>query len=1161
MLSENHRWNILGSHFKKKGFVHHQIDSFNHFLTEGIENILKGEPPLVIKPKNHDAENTSQYEYYIINISNPHISKPTVIEETRKLKGFTPAEARRRNLNYDSPVYVNIQTKIKYKDQKEETCLHKRVVLCRIPIMLRSCKCYLETMTPEERIRAGECERDGGGYFIVKGNERTLVCQLRGAYNIPIVLKQKSREKYSYVAEIRSMSNETGHSVLLKACMGKDDRTLVLSLPYIKELIPIGIVMKALGVFSAKDIQDLIDLNHPKMKRYIKLFLRDSYFCNELESGFNFFSKNKKEELLKENPNIKQKEIIDHIKYMWETLDEEEKEYWKNQSTQHKALNYIGQFSLHILKENERVDYAKQVITSELFPHLGITSSMKQKKFFLGYILNKLISTHIGLRKQDDRDNYQLKRVESAGILCYELFRQLYKKYRQAIVSSIEKKKQNPDILAIVNRLPIITNGLRHSFATGNWGVPKNSYIRAGVSQILSRLSYGATLSNLRRINIPMGKESKNTKIRQIHPSQIMFICPVETPEGAPVGIVLNLSLLTKISEKFSPILVIENLEPYFNNVNSDEYYNSSTKIFINGGLVGSVPDAERFIEIFMKKRSANFLPYSCSISYNDLDDEISIFCDEGRLLRPVFTVSGKELTVKEEDGVDWDTLVEKGRIVYLDNNEINDKVIAFSQNELTKYHNDYCEIAPAMMMGIMGSMIPFPDHSQSPRNCYQAAMGKQAISMYALSHLVRTDTITHVLTYPQKPLVTTRAAEMMGFNAMPSGINAIVAVACYTGFNQEDSIILNYSAVQRGLFWATSYRTFVGEEKKQGTYTVEKFGLPPLDQRRHDANYSFLDDNGIIRKRHRDGSAVYVQQGDVIVGKVLIKSDKSGNEEITDSSLVLAKGEGGYVDRIFVSTNPNGYKLVKIVLRKTRIPEIGDKFASRSAQKGTCGMVYAQQDMPWTADGICPDIIINPHCLPSRMTINQLMETVLGKAGCMTGEIADATPFTSSSVNVAEEICNKLQMQGFDRTGKEVLYNGKTGQPMGSVFIGPVYYQRLKHMVSDKMHARAQGPNTTLTRQPLEGRSRDGGLRFGEMERDCMIAHGTSRFLQGALCDRSDPYNTPICEVCGNFSTSGKNCKGCQTDKVSQINIPYISKLVIQELNSMLIKCKIKAK
>jgi DNA-directed RNA polymerase II subunit RPB2 len=1537
MLSENHCWDILGNHFKNKGFVHHQTESFDHFLNTTLPKLISEEPPLIITPEPND----SNYKKYTVSFSDVYIPNPTVIEEDRTLRPFTPAEARQRDLNYDSPVYVNVTTTTEYENKPPEIEIHRRVIIARIPIMLRSSRCYLSNMTASERIKAGECEKDEGGYFICKGKERVLIAQLRGVYNIPKVIQQKSGEKYKLISEIRSMSEETGHSALVKAMIGNDNRTLVFSIPYIKDTIPIGIVFKALGYTDEFEIRDLIGIDTEKAEKYIKLILRDSFVCEETSDGF---------ELFKEN-NIETDNIhIENIQDEWDNLDNEEQNEWKKEMTRLNALRFIGNQSLHTLKEDEKINYAKQVVENELFPHMGITSTIKEKAYFLGHVVNKLLSTFLGMRKEDDRDDYMNKRVESSGVLCYELFRQLFKKYVSTIATNIEKKKQIPDAMTLIPRLPIITNGLRHCFGTGNWGVPKNIYIRTGVSQVMSRLSYGATLSNLRRINIPVGKESKNAKIRQIHPSQIMYLCPSETPEGQSIGIVLNLSLLTRISERFPSVLIKEVIETSENIILLDEYDgpNDQTKIFLNGLLCGITEDPDEMISELKEYRKMKLFPYDVSISYDDMDNEINIHSDEGRLLRPVFTVQNNQLQISIEDGIEWDELVENGFIEYVDNNEINNAVVAFNQNELSKYHCDYCEIAPAMMLGIMASIIPWPDHSQAPRNCYQAAMGKQAMSMFALSHLIRTDTITHVLGTPQKPLVGTKSAQMMGFDEMPSGINAIVAIACYSGFNQEDSVIINHSAVQRGLFWATSYRTHVEEEKKHST-AFDSIGLPPLDKRRQDINYSLLDENGIIRSRHpiitddngntSGGGSIYVEAGDVIIGKVLIQSNKNNSDELSDNSLVIKKGEEGYIDRVYVSTSPNGYKLVKVVIRTIRIPEVGDKFASRSAQKGTCifetetvsifnglskqikdivptdkvwgysenglsiescvavnymgeketlkitmlngqdltctkdhqiltkdgwkeaqeltkndlivanlpnpldvkgedekdwsltmsysnstkeriifenkikpaktvtmtmtldmnkqrekslafarilGMIMAdgwicgykdrenqyrggvalgtlidvklfitdiklliagekangkpiicretarfyesksyagscyvyelpaylarmfasipgipigkrilsppswpdfletapksiireflgglfggdgtapfitrgeiycmefywkgllshadrcqehitklqsmlkkcnvtssvskqkkrvsyakdgeqricyglklrrnsefcdnigfrysmykqckltaattywkmraysnrknipngiewlkiigayewfekgthcvsrdmmeipyyylpidnikegkiekvyditvqnlssfivnglvvhncgavlnEADMPFTSNGIIPDIIMNPHAIPSRMTINQIMESVLGKSCAIEGTFGDATPFTSNSTGIAEQLCERLQMNGYERTGTEPLYNGMTGEYMGDVFIGPVYYQRLKHLVSEKMHARSQGPNATLTRQPLEGRSREGGLRFGEI-------------------------------------------------------------------------------
>ena len=378
-------------------------------------------------------------------------------------------------------------------------------------------------------------------------------------------------------------------------------------------------------------------------------------------------------------------------------------------------------------------------------------------------------------------------------------------------------------------------------------------------------------------------------------------------------------------------------------------------------------------------------------------------------------------------------------------------------------------------------------------------------------------------------------------------------------------------------MFTATTYKTYTEDEKKEG-YTFVKIGTPPLDKRRCDANYCLLDENGVVRLRHptwtdslgqtQGGGSVHVQPGDVIVGKISVRNPKDTEEELSDCSLVLKKGEEGYVDRIFSSVTPNGYRLVKVVIRRMRVPEVGDKFASRAAQKGTVGMVYSQEDMPWTAEGITPDILINPHCIPSRMTINQLMESVLGKSCAVEGTSGDATAFTTASTGgelkgttIAQQLCERLGMNGYDGYGNETLFNGMTGEPMGEFFIGPVYYQRLKHLVSDKIHARATGAVTTLTRQPLEGRSRDGGLRFGEMERDCMIGHGTTKFLQERLYDCSDKYVAPICKHCGNIATTQTECSGCQADDVARVKLPYVSKLVLQELNAMMLKTKIAVK
>lgn len=1141
-IDEEHTWKIIENFFKKNGLVHQQIESFNYYIDRGIQRSIDEEADIIIETLKGK---------YQVSFGSVYIYSPGVVEDDRNLKTIFPAESRNRDLNYDSAISCDITETFFDVDNKViETNTHHRITIGRTPIMLRSGKCNLSKLSIGERIEKGECEKDAGGYFIIRGNERVIVSQLRNNYNQVIVLKiagsdketscvgKTSKKKFSHVAEMRSMSEQTGHSVSLQAKIGVDNRTVVFSLPYIKELIPVGIIFKALGFCEPEDIINFIGVDSIDTGKYMRFIIRDSHFIENRED----------------------------------------------------ALNYIGQFSIHVIPKEKRLEYACQVVESELVPHMGVCDSNKEKALFLGYMIKKLLLTKIGVRSSDDRDNLSNKRIETCGILCTELFRTLFKKFMNTIKIQLEKKKSRPDALSIIQKLNTITTGLKHSFSTGNWGVQKNAYIRTGVSQVMSRMTYGATLSHMRRIVIPIGKEGKNHRIRQIHPSQFGYICPHETPEGQAAGIVLNFSLLSRVTKNIPTSLVKEILEKNKNIIQCDDVdiktIKTSVHVFLNGILIGITENPENLVEDIQKARRLRKLDYDVSVTYDMIDDEVKVFSDSGRASRPLFTVGDNGLNITKSDGHKWNKLVKKGLIEYVDCSEIENSVVAMTAKNLSSWKNDYMEIHPSMMLGVMGSVIPFPDHSPSPRNCYQCSMGKQALGIYALSYKSRTDTISYVLDYPQRPIVGTRPAAFMGFNDMPSGINAIVAIMSYTGFNQEDSIILNKSAIERGLFTVTSYRTISHTENKCSAYTMETICLPPETTtgkrkgspgyfRRKNGNYSLLDKRGVVRVRSEghNGSHISVKKGDVIIGKIMTKSSKSGEETKTDCSIIIKNGEEGIIDRVNVTTTPNGYKLVKVVIRRERIPEIGDKFASRSAQKGTCGATYRQEDMPFNSEGICPDIIINPHCIPSRMTVNQLLECVLGKACSIKGVYGDATPFTSSSNNgAAEKICELLASAGmenvkkggqaYERTGWEMMYNGMSGEPVkAKVFMGPTYYQRLKHMVSDKMHSRAHGHVTTLTRQPLEGRSRDGGLRFGEMERDCMISHGASRFLKERLFDCSDPYTIIVCDQCGMMTTSQDECKTCLKDNVTTCNMPYACKLLLQELMSMGIKVTIKPK
>ena len=1090
---------LLKNYFHEYGISNIQKESFEELVHRRLSEIINEECKIEIL--------INKRESYIVTFEDVTLDKPCIIEEDRTTRYITPAEARLRDLNYDSPLCVNISEtwlqKIDGENKVIESKVHNKVPITRIPIMLQTSKCNLYDLTRDEVTKSGECAKDEGGYFIIKGKERVLVSQERINYNIIYVFPQKANSKHKYIAEIRSMSDETGHSILLQAKIDLNGKNICFSLPYITQDIHVGIVFKAMGIIEHDDIKNIIGSHDERMDPFINNIIHD---CMQYD---------KKED----------------------------------------ALDYISKFTMHTVHKEKKNDYVTQILENELFPHMGITSTTKSKAMFLGFMVNKLIATFTEIRVPDDRDHLSNKRNESAGVLIGDLFRSLYKRFIRSLIAQLEKRQ---DILIAITRHNTITHGIKNCFSTGNWGVQKNSYIRQGVSQILSRLTYSSTISHLRRLVIPIGKEGKNTKIRQIHNSQIGYICPAETPEGHASGIVKNFSLLTRISNNINTVVMKEIISKVDNIIQLDDniIYDSTPfyKILINGFWFGITYKPDDVLKDLRNKRDKDIIHKDVSISISNIDYEIMIFSDRGRLLRPLIPVIDDKLAISDSDDMDWDQLVLNNKIVYIDSYEVDSCVIEMKESELTSEKYNYCEIHPSMMLGICASIIPFPDHTQSPRNTYQSAMGKQALGTYATSNEIRADTVVHMLNYTNKPILYTQVSDHMGFNKMASGMNCIVAILCYSGFNQEDSIIINKGAIDRGLFRSYVYRTITVCEKKRSANCFENIELPNQSIRCKSYNYQKLDENGIIRIGEP------VQKNDIIIGKVITKTTKSGNDTKTDTSISIKLGEEGIIDKIFVTTTPDGYKMYKIKIRSLRIPEIGDKFASREAQKGTCGMIFNHEDMPFTEEGLVPDIIINPHCIPSRMTINQLLECIGAKSAVMDMKFRDCTAFSKSSTNIQETLSAELIKNGYEGNGYENMISGFTGEMFkAQVFIGPVYYQRLKHLVKDKIHARDHGNVQSLTRQPLEGRSREGGLRFGEMERDCMISQGVSKFLLSRLFHMSDPYVVNLCDRCGQITSNESICHVCNYDIIKPTNIPYACKLLFQELIAIGLKISIK--
>jgi len=778
------------------------------------------------------------------------------------------------------------------------------------------------------------------------------------------------------------------------------------------------------------------------------------------------------------------------------------------------------------------------------------------------------------------------------------LFRQYYTKAIKDMKTNINKEfssgswKADNNFNKIINKTNIykvikfstITTGLKFALATGNWGI-KNNKNKQGIAQVLSRLTYNSSLSHLRRINTPIEKSSKLIAPRKLHNTQCMYICSAETPEGASVGVVKNLALschVTKYSDINLVINVLNNI-PYIKNI---ENFNpvdlkNTYKIIINGDWRFCVDRPKKIVDTLKNLRRSGILHIHTSIVWKYFSKTIEIYTDAGRCTRPLYIVKNNKLVITDEHlekidsgKIGWNNLIlgslteigkghkpiEEGVIEFIDVQEQDSCLIAVSkkpltQNMINKY--SHCEIHCSFQTGVMASVIPFIDHNQAPRNTYQSAMGKQAMGIYTTNFRYRVDTLAHILRYPQLPIINSRIMQYLPSNDLPAGINAIVAIASYSGYNQEDSIIMNRSSVDRGLFVSDFYRTYKDEEKKRhssNTKMQESFKRPDenvtLGTRGN--NYNKLESNGLPKLE------TFIKSGDIIIGKVHpIYSNSNSKKLFKCCSTSIKPNEYGYVSKVTQSYNGDGYKFVKVRIRTTRKPTIGDKHASRHGQKGTIGVVYDQEDMPFARNGIKPDIIMNPHAVPSRMTIGQVIECLVGKTVTNLGMFGDATAFTK--VNI-DKIGNILQSLGYERNCDEILYSGRTGEQLKvNIFMGPTYYQRLKHMVDDKIHSRGTGPNVILTRQPVEGRSRDGGLRFGEMERDCILSHGAACFLKETLQDRSDNYRLHICKLCGLVCMVNKEkeisfCNNCKNKEFSYLEarVPYAFKLFVQELETM---------
>jgi DNA-directed RNA polymerase II subunit RPB2 len=1154
-------WSLIESYFKDQHLsqlVRHQLESYNDFVTYQIQKTIDMFNPVQICSENDFDKESGKYNLEIyITFENFHLYRPQIHENNGASKLMFPQEARLRNFTYASMMTIDLNVKYIVRtgsNLENAQTFYKNIPgihIGKLPIMLKSAVCVLKQYQHIDENTSGECKFDAGGYFIINGSEKTVLGQERAAENRVYCFNvSKNNNKWNWMAEIKSVPDFKCISpkqinMMISSKNSGFGNNIYIQIPRLKQPVPLFIVFRALGVISDKDIckKIILDIDEKKYKKMM-YGLQGS--------------------IVEANTILDQEEAIKYL------------------------MNNAMFTPINMDKESgikKKREFTMDILNNDLFPHC---SNAVQKLYFLGYMTNKLLKCSFEWNQPDDRDSYLNKRIDLTGTLLNNLFRNYFNKLVKDMQKQVVREINNgswrstEDYQSIINSTNIykiiksttIENGLKRALSTGDFGIKNVNSNKVGVAQVLNRLTYISSLSHLRRINTPIDKSGKLIPPRKLHNSSWGFLCPAETPEGASVGVVKNLSYMSHITIPSNSGPIREYINPFvfpledFDSKELDKF----VKVFINGCWIGISKNPVELFQSFTDKKHKGIINIYTSIIFDYKNKEIRICNDAGRLIRPVMRVKNNNIILTEDiidkiksEELDWNDLLtecklDESVLEYIDPEEQSFSMIAMKPKDLYTsnqylYKFTHCEIHPSTIFGILASCIPFPDHNQSPRNTYQSAMGKQAMGMYVTNFDNRMDKTAYVLSYPARPLVDTRLMGMVKLDKIPAGAPVVVAIMTHTGFNQEDSLLFNQGSIDRGLFQATIYHTEKDEDKKiNGDEEIRCKPDRAKTKGMKYGNYSKITNKGIVPEN------TLLENNDVIIAKVVpIKENRNDHTKIIkyeDLSRTFRTNEESYVDKNFIDRNGDGYNFCKVRVRTVRRPVIGDKFSSRHGQKGTIGNIISECDMPYTSSGLKPDIIINPHAIPSRMTIGQLKETLLGKVLVELGLFGDGTSFGQLSIDF---IRKELVKVGYESNGNELMYNGQTGEQIEtSIFIGPVFYQRLKHMVRDKQHSRSIGPMVNLTRQPAEGRSRDGGLRFGEMERDCMVSHGASRFTRGRLYDASDKYQVHVCKKCGMIASYNDKmqihlCKTCDNRvDFSYVEIPYACKLLFHELQTM---------
>ena len=1208
-------WKLIDKYFKDnpQNLVAHHLDSYNEFFASGINSIFKENNPIRFieredkEKKNSDTSNECSLYLGGKNGNKIYFGKPIIYDDTEKGAHYMyPNDARLRNMTYGITIHYDVDVEyIYYIEEKQQTfsTTVEKVFLGRFPIMLQSNQCILKNLASDVRFNMGECKNDYGGYFIIDGKEKVIIPQEKFANNMLYIRKNKKDDTYSHSAEIRSVSEDASKPIRTMAVKivaptpTLTNNQIVVTVPNVRKPVPLFILMRALGVISDKSIIEYCLLDLEKNNSYVDLFIpsvHDAYQIFNQETALRYIASFTKRRTITGVLEILMNYFLPHVG---------EKNFLD------KAY-YIGYMVTRLLRVFTNDD---KPTDRDNFRFKRIETS--------GTLIYDLFREYYLIQKRDIGQKIDKEYYYHTG------------QYKTNFTSLIKENVKD------FFKDRVVEVGFRKAFK-GNWGSEAHTK-RIGVVQDLNRLSWNTFISQLRKLNLPLDASAKVVGPRLLNSSQWGFIDPIDTPDGGNIGLHKHLAISTVITSGYScwpliqwlraktAIRILQECNP--------KYLASLSKVIVNGVWIGGVDNPLELVKLLKLFRRNGIISVYTSVSFDYENNEVCIYSDGGRLSRPVYYIENgedgqpshvsfdrKEVLEKITNGeFSWQDVVSgflpksdpnynyrkdilydleelyptlntidkvetelnkyKAIVDYVDTSEEEGLLFTSNIDDLkkSKYYTNM-EIEPSLILGVMGNQIIFPENNPVTRNSFSCGQSKQAVSVYHSNYQMRIDKMGVVLNYGQIPLVKSRYMSYINNEEQPYGINVIAAIMTYTGYNVEDAILINEGSVKRGLFYTTYYSMYESREESSsvnGSLSNSHFsdvmsknvkGIKP------GYDYSNLDKYGIIREN------VPLDDKMVVIGQVTSSSNDS--DVVMDASVFPKKGQLGFVDKSFITEGEEGFRIAKVRVREERYPAIGDKMASRAGQKGTIGLIIPEEDMPFCADGTRPDLIINPHAIPSRMTIGQLIESLLGKVTVNYGGFGDCTAFQTKGPNTAlygEALVNA----GFHSSGNQILYNGMTGEQLYSeIYMGPTYYMRLKHMVKDKINYRARGPNTQLTRQAVQGRANDGGLRIGEMERDGVMAHGASAFLNDSFMVRGDEYHMAVCNKTGcvaiynqalnlflsPFADGPINFKGTVDGKMnidnisrygrsfSIVRIPYSLKLLIQELQVMNIQMRI---